>query len=134
MAGKKGPRKLLVASVGVATMNYVLAGCDGMTSTSANLVAGPIGGSFNQAGTGGSVNLAGATVANLVAPPPMGGNVSTGGSASMGGTVPQAGNAGTEAGGVGGVGGAGEGGESNTAGQDGAGQGGDDAGGAGGAP
>jgi hypothetical protein len=28
MVGKKGPRKLLVASVGVATINYVLSGCD----------------------------------------------------------------------------------------------------------
>jgi hypothetical protein len=134
MAGKKGPRKLLVASVGVATMNYVLAGCDGMTSTSANLVAGPIGGSFNQAGTGGSVNLAGATVANLMAPPPMGGNVSIGGSVSMGGNLPQAGNAGTNAGGVGGAGGVSEGGESSTAGQDAGGQGGDGAAGAGGTP
>ncbi len=28
MVGKKGPRKLLVASVGVATINYALIGCD----------------------------------------------------------------------------------------------------------
>jgi len=73
MAGKKGPRKLLVASVGVATINYVLAssGC----STVANLPAPHAGG---KAGAGGSAS-AGAkssagtggfpTVANLPAPP-----------------------------------------------------------------
>jgi hypothetical protein len=64
------PRKLLVASAGVATMNYALAaGCSGSKKSQewiiANLMPGPpccvddgIGGSFP------------GTVANLVAPPP----------------------------------------------------------------
>jgi len=55
------PRKVLVASAGVATVNYVLAvGCDdslGKMSTIANLMPAPGG-------------FGGATVANLVAPPP----------------------------------------------------------------
>lgn len=57
------PRKVLVASAGVATVNYVLAiGCDGNSlgnvSSVANLMPAPggVGGSFS-------------TVANLVAPP-----------------------------------------------------------------
>jgi hypothetical protein len=87
-------RKLLVASAGVATINYVLAaGCGGNTKDNdnggpvANLVAPPgqiypgTGGSFNpgpvanlvappppQGGTGGSFNPG--PVANLMAPPP----------------------------------------------------------------
>jgi hypothetical protein len=55
------PRKVLVASAGVATVNYALAtGCDsGMNKMSviANLMPAPGG-------------FGGATVANLVAPPP----------------------------------------------------------------
>ena len=57
------PRKVLVASAGVATVNYALAtGCDsgmGKMSVIANLMPAP-------GGFGGSY----ATVANLVAPPP----------------------------------------------------------------
>jgi hypothetical protein len=113
----------LIASVGVATINYVLAGCDNTGSTSGN----PIGaaGGVNQAGAGGSPTTP-PTAGNLPLPQagmrsdvPVGGNVSVGG------------NAGTDAGGAGGVG---EGGESNAAGEGGDGQSGDGAGGAGGAP
>lgn len=124
MAGKSGPRKLLVASVGVATINYVLAGCDSM-STVANLVAAP-GGSFNQGGAGGNPNIAGTppTSGNLPLPPGgMRSDVPVAGNATMGGNA-----------GAAGLGGGGEGGESNAAGQDGSGQGGDGAGGAGGMP
>lgn len=90
MAGKTGPRKLLVASIGVATINYVLAGCSG-SETSGNLPAPPAGGSSASAGKGGaggsqSGGTGGAsagttggggfpTVANLPAPfVPMGGS------------------------------------------------------------
>jgi hypothetical protein len=64
------PRKLLVASAGVATLNYAMAaGCGGQgVDNVANLMAPPAGGNGGMGGTGlGSV-------ANLVAPPPpMGG-------------------------------------------------------------
>lgn len=75
------PRKLLVASAGVATVNYALAtGCEGngqSISSVANLMPAP--------GAGGSL----VTVANLVAPPggpnvapvPLPGTGGTGGSA-----------------------------------------------------
>jgi hypothetical protein len=86
---KWNPRKVLVASVGVASVNYALAaGCSesgpsvanvlpppiesGAGGASvANLVAPPPGGTFNPPddGRGG---YAGASVANLVAPPPGG--------------------------------------------------------------
>src|SRR6478609_6345756 len=84
-------RKLLIASVGVATINYVAA-CGGETSggadggqagathstggyTSGNLVAPP------PAGAGGTVAGGGYTSGNLVAPPPAGagGTVAGGG-------------------------------------------------------
>ena len=68
------PRKLLVASVGVATVNYALAaGCGGNKgpniSVVANLMPGPPGFELDPGtpGTGGSFP---GTVANLVAPPP----------------------------------------------------------------
>ncbi|HTV17295.1 MAG TPA: hypothetical protein VMG12_01450 [Polyangiaceae bacterium] len=90
---KWNPRKLLIASAGVASVNYALAaGCSSSRSevsvanlmpcppsqcpdvggnggagpTVANLVAPPPGGS------GGDGGFAGASVANLVAPPPGG--------------------------------------------------------------
>ncbi len=105
MVGKKGPRKLLVASIGVATINYVLAGCDTVAGpTVANLPA-PIAGSPP-------------TVANLPAPvggfPPVGGqagqnNAGSGGSTGggdNGGASSQGGAAGDASGGEGGAGGA----------------------------
>jgi hypothetical protein len=71
------PRKLLVASAGVATINYALAaGCSGKKGSEvfvANLVASPPGFSVDDdtLGTGGSSPGAfPGTVANLVAPPP----------------------------------------------------------------
>lgn len=93
---KWNPRKVLVASAGVASVNYALvAGCsdDERTHVSvanlmpcppsqcpdngiggalvANLVAMPPGGNFG-GGNGGNGGFAGASVANLVAPPPGG--------------------------------------------------------------
>ena len=54
MVGKKGPRKLLVASVGVATINYVLAGCDPEGGpTAANLMVAPVAGAGGAGGAGG---------------------------------------------------------------------------------
>jgi hypothetical protein len=83
MAGKRAPRKLLVASLGVATINYVLAGCSGVTV--ANLPAPPAGGKAGAAGSkaGGTAGASAGTpasggfptVANLPAPfVPMGGS------------------------------------------------------------
>jgi hypothetical protein len=86
---KWNPRKVLIASAGVASVNYALAtGCSESRPTVANLVipttpsgaggasvanlvAPPSGGTFNPPddGRGG---YAGASVANLVAPPPGG--------------------------------------------------------------
>ena len=65
------PRKLLVASAGVATINYALAaGCSGKKGSEyyviANLMPGPPDCCVDD-GTGGSFP---GTVANLVAPPP----------------------------------------------------------------
>ena len=71
------PRKLLVASAGVATMNYALAaGCSSKKGSEvfvANLAASPPGFSVEDdtLGNGGSAPVAfPGTVANLVAPPP----------------------------------------------------------------
>jgi len=71
------PRKLLVASAGVATMNYaLLAGCGSKKGSEvfvANLVASPPGVSVDDdtLGNGGSSpGVFPGTVANLVAPPP----------------------------------------------------------------
>lgn len=75
MVGKKGPRKLLVASVGVATINYVLAGCDSIGGpTVANLMPAPVAGA-GAGGKGGGGGGGGTppTVANLPFPIPMGG-------------------------------------------------------------
>lgn len=65
------PRKLLIASAGVATVNYALAaGCSGKKGSEyyviANLMPGPPD-CCTADGTGGSFP---GTVANLVAPPP----------------------------------------------------------------
>jgi hypothetical protein len=91
---KWNPRKVLIASAGVASVNYALAaGChDGAGTVAnlvacppsqcpegggnggasvANLVAPPPGGSFF-GGSGGNGGFGGETVANLVAPPPGG--------------------------------------------------------------
>jgi hypothetical protein len=93
---KWNPRKVLIASAGVASVNYALAaGCGGQSDTVANLVAcppsqcpegggnggfsgasvanlvAPPGGSFF-GGNGGNGGYSGASVANLVAPPPGG--------------------------------------------------------------
>lgn len=93
---KWNPRKVLIASAGVASVNYALAaGChDGAGTVAnllpcppsqcpdvagnggasvANLVAPPPGGNF-YGGSGGDSNggFSGASVANLVAPPPGG--------------------------------------------------------------
>lgn len=70
------PRKLLIASAGVATVNYALAsGCEGSNPLVANLVVAPgdTGGSGGSAGGAGrppALPPPGPTVANLVAPPP----------------------------------------------------------------
>jgi hypothetical protein len=69
------PRKLLIASAGVATVNYALAaGCSdgkrGQFSVIANLMPGPPECCVD-VGTGGSFpGTVPGTVANLVAPPP----------------------------------------------------------------
>jgi hypothetical protein len=67
------PRKLLVASAGVATINYALAaGCSskrGSEVVVANLVAAPPGFSVDDGSLGNGGSFPG-TVANLVAPPP----------------------------------------------------------------
>jgi hypothetical protein len=90
---KWNPRKVLIASAGVASVNYaVAAGCGGDSlvanlvvcpasqcpqgggnggASVANLVAPPPGGSFF-GGNGGVGGDGGATVANLVVPPPGG--------------------------------------------------------------
>ena len=52
-----GARKLLIASVGVATINYVAA-CGGDAVTSGNLVAPPEGGSAHS-GQGGAPGTGG---------------------------------------------------------------------------
>jgi hypothetical protein len=114
-------RKLLIASVGVATINYVAA-CGGETHTSGNLIAPP-GGSANgaqagaaQAGTGGftSGTHAGTggtfTSGNLVPPPVAGasGKAGAGGAPGAGaGGVSSGGNAGQAGNGVSGHGGRG---------------------------
>jgi hypothetical protein len=77
---KFNPRKLLIASAGVATVNYAAAiGCNGLAgsdiSTVANLMPSPGG------GTGGTY-----TIANLVAPPP--GGMPYGGAASVANLMP----------------------------------------------
>jgi hypothetical protein len=86
MAGKHGPRKLLIASVGVATINYVLGGCGHVTETPDK---GPSGGSSsagapptsgNLPAPGGSVSGGSPTVANL--PAPVMGNGGNGGNGS----------------------------------------------------
>jgi hypothetical protein len=65
---KWNPRKVLIASVGVASANYAMAaGCHDGAGLVANLVACPPSQCPDVGGTGG------ASVANLVAPPP-GGN------------------------------------------------------------
>jgi hypothetical protein len=84
---KWNPRKVLIASAGVASVNYaVAAGCGGNTGTVANLLpcpepqcssAGYGGASVANlvappGGSGGDGGYSGASVANLVAPPPGG--------------------------------------------------------------
>ena len=120
MVGAKGPRKLLIASVGVATINYV-AGCDAINGhpTSGNLPAPHFAG---QGGGGAPV------VANLPAPmggfPPLGGsagqpNAGVGGAGgSQGGSGGKPANGG--AGGNDGAGGDGLGGDSSSGGAGGA--------------
>jgi hypothetical protein len=78
---KFNPRKLLIASAGVATVNYAAAiGCNGLAgseiSTVANLMPSP----------GGGGNAGVYTVANLVAPPPDG--MPYGGNASVANLMP----------------------------------------------
>jgi hypothetical protein len=66
---KWNPRKVLIASAGVASVNYaVAAGCNDGASLVANLVACPAEGCGDVGGYGG------ASVANLVAPPPAAGS------------------------------------------------------------
>jgi hypothetical protein len=84
---KLNPRKLLIASIGVATVDYLVA-CNGLTSV-ANLMAPPDGDGYGgsvtianlmpappaQGGYGGNATVANLMpappgVANLVAPPP----------------------------------------------------------------
>lgn len=89
---KLNPRKVLIASAGIATINYIsTTACGGRGESVANLVAPPQGGTGGAqmmgGGTGGSPYVAnlvappqggtgGSLVANLVAPPPMGGSTS----------------------------------------------------------
>lgn len=93
MAGKHGPRKLLIASVGVATMNYVLGGCGHVTEKPDKA---PSGGSStspdipptsgNLPAPGGSASGGSPTVANLPAPVMGNGGVgATSGKAGSGG-------------------------------------------------
>jgi hypothetical protein len=120
MAWAKGPRKLLIASVGVATVNYVLAGCE-TGATSGNLPA-PQGGFVSTGGKAGGGVGGPPVVANLPAP--------------MGGFPPFAGNAGQSNAGTAGTGAGGMGGSQGGTGgklSDG-GAGGETSGGAGGAP
>lgn len=94
MPAKLGPRKLLIASVGVATINYVLGGCGHVTETPDKK---PSGGSSSTAGTpptsgnlpapAGSASGGSPTVANL--PAPVMGN----GSNAFGGNGVRVGNA-----------------------------------------
>jgi len=117
-AGMRKPsqaRKLLIASVGVATINYVAA-CGGSAATSGNLVAYQ-GGSSNDAGagSGGTAHAGSPTSGNLVAPPPAGAGGAAAGSGSAGaanagsaGVPPTSGNlVAPPPGGAGGVGGTG---------------------------
>ena len=119
-----GARKLLIASVGVATINYVAA-CGGEAQTSGNLLAPPEGGSAHSGQGGasaGSSTVAGSgglTSGNLVAPPPAGsGGVTSGnlvapppaGSGGSNATAGAGGKAGGAQGGSAGRGGAGPGG------------------------
>jgi hypothetical protein len=60
---KLNPRKLLVASIGVATIDYIAA-CGGDAYGVANLMAPP-----NTPSVGGSRSTLPPTVANLMAPP-----------------------------------------------------------------
>lgn len=62
MAGKNGPRKLLIASVGVATINYVLS-TTSCGPTVANLPA-PVAGGPNAGEGGATVGQAGDTASS----------------------------------------------------------------------
>jgi hypothetical protein len=150
MVGKKGPRKLLVASVGVATINYLLVGCDTFGPPGDEQPSSP---DFFM-GTGGKVS--GPTVTKGGGPsiPPTSGNLPTpmpmGGFAGFGGFAGQnfggAAGGGMGGGGAGGTGGMSTGDGGDASGGDGAGgaeragaggddaSGGDGAGGVGGAP
>ncbi len=65
------PRKLLVATAGLATVNYALAaGCGGATSGGDALVANLLPGPPDVSGTGGTRGTGYEGVANLMAPPP----------------------------------------------------------------
>jgi hypothetical protein len=53
-AAKKGPRKLLVATIGLATVSYVAAtSCGGQATTSSSTDAGDTGDSMGTSSTGG---------------------------------------------------------------------------------
>jgi hypothetical protein len=152
VVGKKGPRKLLVASVGLATINYVLIGCDTFGTPADEQPGSP---DFFT-GMGGKVSGPGAkgggppvppfpTSGNLPTPMPMGGFAGFGGFAgqNVGGAAGGGmGGGGADGGGAGGMAGmnAGDGGQAtggDASGGDGAGgaegTGGDDASGGDGA-
>lgn len=149
MVGKKGPRKLLVASVGLATINYALIGCDTFGTPADEQPSSP---DFFQ-GKGGTVSGPGAkgggpsvppfpTSGNLPTPMPMGGFAGFGGFAGQNFGGAAGGGSGGGGAGGGGMGGmnAGDGGQAtggDASGGDGAGgaegAGGDDAGGGDGA-
>src|SRR5688572_29256697 len=148
MVGKKGPRKLLVASVGVATINYALIGCDTFSPADEHGGAPDAFMGFGGKSTG-TVPIAAGTApifptgGNLPGPIPMGGFAGFAGQGFGGAAGGMGGVNGGMGGGNGGMGGMNpaDGGEATTGGEasggDGAGgaegAGGDDAGGGDGA-
>jgi hypothetical protein len=79
MNSGKGPRKILRAAIGVATISYVYA-CEDGARTSGNLVAPPFA-EVGSSGAGGTTLTAGGaeTSGNLVAPPPVQGGAGNSG-------------------------------------------------------
>jgi hypothetical protein len=70
------PRKLLVATAGLATVNYALAsGCGGAASEGGAVIANLLPGPPPVSGTGGTRGTGFEGVANLMAPPPYQGTV-----------------------------------------------------------
>lgn len=68
MPPKHLPRKLLIASIGVATINYVATACGGSTTTDSSFKDG--GSDRVEPPTSGNLPSPPPTSANLPAPPP----------------------------------------------------------------